>query len=190
MWQPIGLPYQVLPGFSRELLADHYTLYQGYLDRYNKNEKLLEAALRTQETWMAQRLVQEQTFLRNAGRLHELYFENLAPGGRGHPKDVIGPVYGKWMAKMMTLGLGSTGWVILALDLKGGKPFVYSMKEHGQGYVEGAFPLIVLDCYEHAYMTDYRLRKGAYIAVFFKNVDWLTVGKRLKAALKVSALLK
>lgn len=190
MWQPIKLPYEVLPGFSRELLADHYTLYQGYIDRYNKNEKILDAATRAKETWMAQRLALEQGFLRNAGRLHELYFGNLAPGGRGHPKDVIGLTYGKWMAQMMTLGLGSTGWVILALDLKTGKPFTYTMKEHAQGYVEGAFPLLVLDCYEHAYMTDYRLRKGAYIAVFFKNVDWLTVRKRLKTAIQTHSLLK
>ena len=183
-------PYEVLPGFSRELLSDHFKLYERYLERYNKNQKLLESALVSKEIWTAQRLSQEQGVLRNAGRLHELYFGNLAPGGRGHPRDVIGPGYGKWLPKMMTLGLGSHGWVILAFDLKSATPTLFTMKEHGQGYVDGTFPILVLDCYEHAYWTDYRLQKGAYIAIFFKNVDWLVVRKRLKTALEAASLLK
>ena len=186
MWKPVTLPYKSLPGFSEELISDHYDLYKGYLDRFNKLEPLLALAVKKGDKWAVQRIAQEEGFLRNAGRLHELYFTNLAPGGKGDTAKVLGPAYKAWITKMALMGMGSHGWVILALDLEEKKPFLFTMKEHGQGYVNQSLPLLVLDMYEHAWMPKFRLNKAAYIDAFFKNVDWDIVHQRLERAMRLA----
>jgi len=186
VWTPIKLPYKSLPGFSEELVSDHYELYKGYLDRFNKLESLLALALKKDDKWAVSRIMTEKGFLRNAGRLHELYFSNLAPGGKGDPAKVLGPAYKVWITKMTLMGLGSHGWVILAFDLENKKPFLFTMKEHSQGYVDRSMPLLVLDMYEHAYILKFRLDKPAYLRAFFKNVDWDMVNGRLEQAFKLA----
>ncbi|HUU64872.1 MAG TPA: Fe-Mn family superoxide dismutase [Dehalococcoidales bacterium] len=36
-----------------------------------------------------------------------------------------------------------------------------------------------MDVFEHAFMTDYGLKRADYIATFFKNINWEIVAKRL-----------
>jgi Fe-Mn family superoxide dismutase len=33
-------------------------------------------------------------------------------------------------------------------------------------------PVLVMDVFEHAYITDYRLERAGYIKAFFENIDW------------------
>lgn len=183
MWQPAEFPYKELPGLSKKLLADHFKLYHGYIERLNKIEKAIKGFDTRGDRFELQRLVLEDGFLRNAARLHELYFEQLAPKGAGSPEAALGEGYEPLLDRMSLMGLGSTGWVVLALDLQRGERFLFSMKEHGQGYVAESWPVLVLDVYEHSYMTDYQLRKDEYIDAFFRNVDWRVVDERLKMAM-------
>jgi len=37
-----------------------------------------------------------------------------------------------------------------------------------------------MDVFEHAFMTDYGLKRVDYIEAFFKNIDWKAVEGRLK----------
>lgn len=182
MWKPIKLPYKELPGFSAKLIADHHKLYTGYLDRLAKIRPAVRDFNPRGDKFELQRLALEEGFLRNAARLHELYFGNLTPGGAGSPADALGDDYEGMLDAVALMGAGSTGWVILAHDLVHGGPVVFTMRDHFQGYVAETWPLLVLDVYEHAYLTDYRLRKDEYITAFFENVDWNEVGTRAERA--------
>jgi len=183
MWQPIELPYDSLPGLSRALLSAHYDLYLSYISRLNalryQEEKIPEDAF-----FEYGRLKAEEGFLRNAIRLHELYFENLTPGGSGDPFESIGDdeMYARWERQFKMLCLASTGWVIHADDLLTGRRFNFTMREHGQGFVAGALPLVVVDCYEHAYMIDYGTSKQDYVEAVLENIDWDVVRARSEAA--------
>jgi len=182
MWKPIKLAYKELPGFSKKLLADHFKLYEGYLDRFNAIEAKLKDLPKKVDRYELQRLVSEDGFLRNAIYLHELYFEQLVKGGRGSAEHLFEKKTDELLDYMSAVALGSTGWVILAMDLWRGQEFVFTMKEHGQGYVAGSWPLLVLDCYEHAWMPQYGLAKSDYIGSFFGNVDWSIIGQRVREA--------
>jgi Fe-Mn family superoxide dismutase len=37
-----------------------------------------------------------------------------------------------------------------------------------------------MDVFEHAYMTDYGLKRASYIEAFFNNINWSVVEGRLK----------
>jgi Fe-Mn family superoxide dismutase len=43
-------------------------------------------------------------------------------------------------------------------------------------------PLLVMDVFEHAFMTDYGLKRPDYIEAFCKAINWMAVQKRFDAA--------
>lgn len=188
LWQPIELPYDELPGLSRGLLSAHYDLYLSYISRLNEIHRQANVNA-LQEGFGFSRLKVEEGFLRNAVRLHELYFENLTPGGAGDPYDVIGDdeMYAHWERRFWMLAMASTGWVIHADDLDTGRRFLFTMKDHAEGFVAGSWPLLVVDCYEHAYAIDYGTSKDDYVQAVIENIDWDAVRARSEAAVTFSS---
>ena len=43
-------------------------------------------------------------------------------------------------------------------------------------------PLVVIDCYEHAFYVDYKNKKGDYVGAYPKHIDWSEIDRRIKAA--------
>ena len=76
------------------------------------------------------------------------------------------------------------GWVILYRDPKDGRLINTWINEHDVGHLAGGSPLLVLDVWEHAYITQYGLNRAKYIEVFFNNIDWDEVNQRYEASLK------
>jgi Fe-Mn family superoxide dismutase len=70
------------------------------------------------------------------------------------------------------------GWVVLCFDYMSGRLFNVWINEHDVGHLAGAVPLLVMDVFEHAYMTDYGLKRADYIGAFFAAIDWATVTDR------------
>jgi Fe-Mn family superoxide dismutase len=123
-------------------------------------------------------------------RLHELYFGNL--GGDGRPpssgalhdrlsRDNGG--FDSWLAEFRTVaGIRGVGWAILYFDSVAGRVQNFWIEEHDCGHAVGATPLLVMDLWEHAFLTDYGTNRDEYIEAFLANVDWRVVEKRLNAA--------
>ena len=42
----------------------------------------------------------------------------------------------------------------------------------------GCQPLLVMDVFEHAYMTDYGIKRADYIEAFMKIIDWEEAARR------------
>ena len=38
-----------------------------------------------------------------------------------------------------------------------------------------------MDVFEHAYITEYKLDRAAYVDAFFKNIDWSVAAKRYQS---------
>ena len=47
------------------------------------------------------------------------------------------------------------------------------------GHPAGCNPLLILDVFEHAYITDYGLKRADYISAFFNNLKCEVVEQRL-----------
>ena len=179
MWHPLELPYRSLPGFSERLISDHYQLYLQYLGRWDDLHHLfIPEAVEAEDRFALRRLVSEEGMLRNAVRLHELYFENLVPGGAGDPRQIFEESLDEWEREFRMLALASTGWVVYAVDDASGRDFTFTMQDHAQGFVACASPLLVLDVYEHAFTRDFGIDKEDYYDAFMNNVDWNRVAER------------
>jgi Fe-Mn family superoxide dismutase len=124
----------------------------------------------------------------NGMRLHEYYFGNL--GGKG-ALDKSGKLgrklaedfgsYEDWEKDFRGTGaMRGIGWTILYQDNITGKLFNQWINEHETGHPAGCIPLLVMDVFEHAFITDYGLKRADYIAAFFNNINWDAVESQLK----------
>jgi Fe-Mn family superoxide dismutase len=179
------------PGFSEQLLKNHFTLYQGYVNNTNKLVETLKAMVKEGKVNTPEYAELKRRFgwEWNGMRLHEYYFDNLVNGGK--PLDPNSELakkiaedfgsYEEWEKEFKAMGaMRGIGWVILYLDPTLNKLFNSWINEHDVGHLAGCKLLLVMDVFEHAYMIDYGLKRADYIEAFFKNIDWSVVSSRLK----------
>jgi superoxide dismutase len=54
--------------------------------------------------------------------------------------------------------------------------------EHDRGALAGCPLVLVMDLFEHAYLTDYGTKRADYIDAFLAAADWEEAGRRFEAA--------
>ena len=179
-----------MEGFSETLLKNHFTLYQGYVTNTNKLMDTLAAMLKDGKIGTPEyaELKRRMGWEFNGMRLHEYYFDNL--GGKA-ALDKSGKLakklaenfgsYEDWEKDFKGTGtMRGIGWVILYQDNVSGKLFNQWINEHDVGHPAGCIPILVMDVFEHAFLTDYGLKRVDYIEAFFKNINWPVVEGRVK----------
>ncbi|MBI4132377.1 MAG: superoxide dismutase [Candidatus Sungbacteria bacterium] len=178
------------PGFSDQLLNNHFTLYQGYVTNTNKLMEEIRALVDEGKlgTPLYAELKRRFGWEFNGMRLHELYFGNMAKAGTALADDAslmrhlvqkFGS-YEVWRKGFQAVAaMRGIGWAILYRDSASGELFNTWVNEHDTGHLAGCAPLLVLDVFEHAYMLDYGIKKADYIEAFFKAIDWNIAAGRL-----------
>jgi len=126
-----------------------------------------------------------ETYSINGVILHELYFQNLgdhtgAPG----PKmtGIINKYFGgfeKWKEDFIACATSARGWCILAFEQRTATCRNILLDLHDEGHISMAYPIIILDMYEHAYFLDYGTDKASYINRFINNIPWDIIEKRV-----------
>lgn len=177
-----------MQGFTEALLKMHFDLYRGYV----KNTNLLLLQLRDMALQGKANSYEWGALKRRLGwefdgmRLHELYFGNL--GGKDS-LDKFSPLYlrivkdfgslAQWKKEFVATGsMRGIGWVIFYLDPPTGRLMNTWINEHDVGHLAGGTPLLVMDVFEHAYITQWGLDRAKYIEAFFNNIKWSEVEKR------------
>jgi len=171
-----------MKGFSETLLKNHFTLYQGYVTNTNKVTDALAALLKDGKTATPEfaELKRRLGWEFNGMRLHELYFGNLGGNGAinksGRLAKKIEADFGSyeaWEKDFKATGtMRGIGWTVLYEDNVSGKLFNQWINEHDVGHPAGCIPVLVLDVFEHAFITDYQLKRADYIEAFFQNIEW------------------
>ncbi len=180
-----------LPGFSDQLLNNHFTLYQGYVNNFNKLNDILVALEKDGKfgTPEYSELNRRFGWEWNGMRLHELYFGNMTPQSGSAAAGQAG------LMKKITKEFGSfesfekdframaamrgIGWVVLYFDKEADRLFNVWINEHDVGHFSGCVPLLVMDVFEHAFMLDYGIKRVDYIEAFMKAIDWKKVAERI-----------
>lgn len=169
--------------FSDDLVKNHTTLYQGYVNNVNKLKDTI-ASINASSTEFAE-LNRRFGLEFNGMRLHELYFYNLKKGGSNITPKIASLIienYGSvenWEKNFKALGLmRGIGWVLLVKD--GDKLYNIWVNEHDVGLLADCKILLVMDMFEHAFMLDYGLKITDYIDVVFRNLNWEEAERRLE----------
>ncbi len=177
-----------MEGFSETLLNNHFTLYQGYVTNSNRLIELLASMLKEGKVGTPEyaELKRRMGFEFNGMRLHEYYFENL--GGKqalarsGRLAEKLAEDFGSyedWERDFKGTGMmRGIGWAVLYQDNVTGRLFNQWINEHETGHFAGCVPVLVMDIFEHAFITDYGLKRASYIEAFFKNINWSLIEGR------------
>lgn len=135
-----------------------------------------------------------KTAVRNNGggiHNHNLFWEILNPAGKQGDKPVgnlaqaIDQKFGSFdkfkeaFTTAATTRFGS-GWAWLVK--KGQNIEVISTANQDSPLMEGAFPIIGLDVWEHAYYLKYQNRRPDYIAAWWNLVNWKIAEERFNRA--------
>ena len=178
------------PGFSNQLLQNHFTLYQGYVTNTNKLFDTLMALVKDGKASTPEFAELKRRFgwEFNGMRLHELYFGNMKSSSTqllqtSKLAQKLISQFGSienWQTAFKAVGaMRGIGWVVLCYDTEADKLFNIWVNEHDVGHLIGTTPLLIMDVFEHAFMIDYNLKRADYIAAFFNAIDWNVVEKRL-----------
>lgn len=190
--KPLTFDGEKLDGISAKTVAVHHDkLYAGYVAKVGEIWDKLRAFRETikaggtppagNATYSELRALKDaETFAVNGVYLHEWYFDVLGgDGDASKAPELSAALTEKWgsveqaIAYMTECAMASRGWALWAWDTKHQHLMQYNGDAHNQGGVWGCLPIVVLDVYEHAYFMDYGSDKKAYIAAFWKNVDWV-----------------
>ncbi len=180
-------------GFSNQLLTNHFTLYNGYVTNTNKLMEEFAELEKQGKTGTPQFAEMKRRFgwEFDGMRLHELYFGNMVKGGSAPDKGSkfyakLNEDFGSfenWEKLFKSTGaMRGIGWAILYYDSVGKQLLNTWINEHDAGHLATATPVLIMDVFEHAFMTDYGLKRADYIEAFFKAVDWSVVQKRFEQA--------
>jgi superoxide dismutase, Fe-Mn family len=119
---------------------------------------------------------------------HSMFWTIMAPHAGGEPSgelaDAINSTFGGFAGfkekfnSAATTRFGS-GWAWLVAS--GSKLDIISTANQDSPVMEGKFPIMGLDVWEHAYYLKYQNRRPEYIAAWWSVVNWPEVLKRFKS---------
>ena len=182
-----------LSGISDELLKNHLELYAGYVKNVNELNTQLEAMLKEQKAKGTNlpfaELNRRLGFEMGGMILHELYFGNLS----AQPDPIVktGPLgaaftesfgsFEAWLEDFKGVGgLRGVGWAICYQNPETKQLSNHWIELHQGGHPPGFKPVVVMDCWEHAFVPDYKPSERAkYVEAYFKNLDWRACEARL-----------
>jgi len=119
---------------------------------------------------------------------HSMFWQIMSPDGGGEPSgllaDAIKRDFGSidgFRSQFEQAGekqFGS-GWVWLAkTEQDGGKLKIFTTAGHDNPLMQGHFPLLLNDVWEHAYYLKYENRRGEYLKDWWSIVNWREVTRR------------
>ena len=199
------LPYDykaLAPAMSEEQLTLHHTKHHNaYVTGANALLQKFDAARKENADLDMKAALKELSFHVGGFRLHNLFWGNLAPagkGGGGIPKGELAQAldaeFGKFdrFKKEFTQAAASvegSGWAALSYCRMTGRPIILQIEKHNVNAIPGFTILMVLDVWEHAYYLDYKNDRPKFIEAFWNIVNWDEVNRRYEAFTKESPFL-
>jgi superoxide dismutase, Fe-Mn family len=120
---------------------------------------------------------------------HSLFWEIMGPGGGGSPSgplaDDISRTFGDFNAfkaqiKQAGVSRFGSGWAWLVLA--DGKLQILSSANQDSPFMNGQYPILGVDVWEHAYYLKYQNKRPDYLDAWWNVVNWSAVATRYSAA--------
>ena len=79
-------------------------------------------------------------------------------------------------------GVQGSGWAILAWDSVGQRLIIVQLYDQQSNIALGLVPVVLLDCWEHAYYLDYKNVRADYVKAWWNVVNWADAAQRFERA--------
>jgi len=120
---------------------------------------------------------------------HSMFWQIMGPKAGGQPSgklaEAIKSTFGsfdQFKAKLTEAAMGrfGSGWAWLVVHNT--KLDIYSTANQDSPVMEGKFPVIGIDVWEHAYYLKYQNRRNEYVGAWWNVVNWTEIEKRFQSA--------
>lgn len=120
---------------------------------------------------------------------HSMFWLIMSPKGGGDPSGSLGDAVAKSFGDVAKLkeqfnaaaaSRFGSGWAWLVADGSGALK-IESTPNQDNPAMEGRYPILGLDVWEHAYYLKYQNRRADYISAWWNVVNWPEVAKRYEA---------
>lgn len=186
----------LVPYISEDLLKLHHEKHHAaYVKGANAIIEKMDEARVDNVDFDTKATFKELSFHIGGQLLHSLFWENLAPagkGGGGNPSGTIAKVideeYGsferfKKIFSQTAMSVEGSGWATLTFCMGTERPMIMQVEKHNTNVYPMFRILMVLDVWEHAYYLDYKNDRGKFVEAFWNIVNWDEVNKRLETIL-------
>ena len=180
---------------ARTMMLHHGKHHASYVEKLNTALEAFPELQQKTALWLLLNLGKLPKDIRvavrnNAGGHvnHSLFWQAMSPTGGGAPSgplaDAIQRDFGgleKFKARFDEAGekLFGSGWVWLARTRQdGGKLEVCTTSGHGNPLMQGHFPLLLNDVWEHAYYLKHENRRADYLKGWWSVVNWQEAARR------------
>ncbi len=196
---PLPYAFDALePYIDKQTMEIHHDKHHGaYVTNLNKAlESAPDLQNKTVEELLANNcaIVPEniRTAVRNNGGghiNHSMFWQIMAPKAGGNPSgdvaQAINSTFGsfdqfKEKFNAAAAARFGSGWAWLVKT--GGKVDIISTANQDSPVMEGKFPVMGLDVWEHAYYLKYQNRRPEYLAAWWNTVNWPEIEKRFNSA--------
>ena len=196
--KPFSLPklpydYTALDPYMSEtqLKLHHDKHHQAYVNGANAIFDKLDKVRKENAEIDIKSTLRELSFHIGGHLLHSIFWENMAPAGKGGGKpggtiaDALQKEFGsferfkKEFSQAATSVEGS-GWAALAKHPCIDRPLIMQIEKHNVNVYPSFHFLVVLDVWEHAYYVDYKNDRAKFVENFWNVVNWDYANKILK----------
>ena len=192
---------------STELLSNankenHIELYDQYIKDFDSISILLDTAIRESSNSNGSEfrsLKIDETYNLNASYLHELYFNNISDLHSNIAMDSL--VYMRlardfgtfdaWQQDFISCCLASRcGWAVTYFNTYTQTYMNCVIDLHSINVPIGAYPVIVMYVWQHAYYRDYLKDVKSYVFGMMKQLNWGVINDRVVKAEEISKVIK
>ncbi len=136
----------------------------------------------------------QRTAVRNNGGghcNHSMFWKIMKPGGGGKPSGALAAALDKkfggfdpFKAQFNDAGMKrfGSGWVWLVFNNKNLE--IVSTANQDSPYLDGKYPVMGNDVWEHAYYLKYQSKRADYLNAWWNVVNWDEINRRYEAGLK------
>jgi superoxide dismutase, Fe-Mn family len=195
---PLPYPVEALePHIDKMTMEIHHGRHhKAYVDNLNKALEGQAALADKPIEQLVREINKVPENIRNAVRNnggghinHSMFWEIMAPKAGGKPSgplaDAISKAFGDFGAfqakiKEAALGRFGSGWAWLVQA--DGQLKVISSANQDSPFMDGQYPILGLDVWEHAYYLKYQNKRADYVDAWWNVVNWSAIDKRYAAA--------
>jgi Fe-Mn family superoxide dismutase len=186
---------------SEKTKASHQKLLDGYVKTLNEVSAKLDSVSRDDASPNHSEfrcLKLDESHNLNAAFLHGLYFDNI-----GDPKSSITTdsltymrlerdwgSFDAWQKDFIACSISSrNGWAVTCYNTFLKRYINVMVDLHNGNIPMGCIPVIVMDCWEHAYYRDYLTDRKSYVFAMMREINWTKVHARFEKAEKAAKVL-
>ena len=184
---------------ARTMVLHHDMHHASYVDKLNTALEKFPDLRQKSALWLLLNLPKLPTHIRvavhnNAGGHvnHSLFWQAMSPTGGGAPSGPLAEAivrdfgsFDLFKVKFGTAGAAQfgSGWVwLVKAQGDGGHLEVVTTSGHDNPLMEGRFPLLLNDVWEHAYYLKHENRRADYLKGWWSVVNWQEAARRFALA--------